>query len=406
MRQNDAEFCKALDDCKEGRTECVDYFNTHCTKEVQPKAIWICGKNKTAEKRNQEELDLIDNPQLTSSAVYHGECTKKDGLCIDNFVYKKDARVVMTVNSEDGKYCNGSLGTISDVGEDTKGSFIEVTFDDTSETAKVYRHKFSKYKYTQKKEEIPVLDKDGNPVTDRNGKPKVKKETRLAKEETGSVTQFPMKLGYAVTVHKSQGQTYDAVNLTPEIFLDGQLYVALSRCRTIEKICCLKPLQERMVKTCSDVLDFYRDPEHYSFFGTGNELAQRFLKNKYIPIIDELMQIMENLDEQYNGFSFEDYTLDRFVSEFIQPQQNFSQQCYPSPYQQDYQYHCQPDYQTPYQQPYQPFALQQGQKMAGADTDWSKIISSSKQNQEKNTEDFTDSLPTKEEDKWGLDFLS
>lgn len=62
MRQNDAEFCKTLDDCKEGRTECTDYFNTHCTKEVQPEAVWICGKNRTAEKRNQEELDLIQNP--------------------------------------------------------------------------------------------------------------------------------------------------------------------------------------------------------------------------------------------------------------------------------------------------------------------------------------------------------
>ncbi|MDE6679179.1 MAG: ATP-binding domain-containing protein, partial [Ruminococcus sp.] len=106
----------------------------------------------------------------------------------------------------------------------------------------------------KKKEEVPILDRDGNPALDRNGKPKVKKENRLEKEETGYVMQFPMKLGYAVTIHKSQGQTYDAVNLTPEIFLDGQLYVALSRCRTVEGIYCQKPLQERMVKTCRDVL--------------------------------------------------------------------------------------------------------------------------------------------------------
>lgn len=407
IRQKDADFCKALDDCKYGRTKCVDYFNTHFAKEVQPEAIWICGKNRTAEKRNQEELDLIDSPQLESSAVYHEECTKKDGLCLDNFVYKKGARVVMTVNSEDNRYCNGSLGTISDTGNDTKGSFIEVKIDGDSETVKVYRHKFSKYRYTQKKEEIPVLDRDGKPVSDKNGKPKVKKEIRLTKEEAGFVTQFPMKLGYAVTVHKSQGQTYDAVNLTPEIFLDGQLYVALSRCRTVEKIFCLKQLQERMVKTCSDVLDFYKDPEHYSFFGTGNELSQRFLKNKYLPVIDELVQIMENLDEQYSGFHFEDYTLERFVSEFVQS--GFSQQYYP-PYQQDYQYNnYQPDYQTPYQQsyqPYQPFTLQQGQKMAGTDTDWSRIINGSMPEQEKNTEGFADSLLSDEENTWGLDFLN
>lgn len=416
MRQNDADFCKALDDCKEGRTECVEYFNTHFAKEIQPEAIWICGKNRTAEKRNQEELDRIDSPQLKSVADYQGECTKKDGLCLDNLVYKTGARVVMTVNSEDGRYCNGSLGTVSGTGNDKKGDFIEVRIDGSTEAVKVYRYKFSKHKYTQKKEEVPVLDRDGKPVADKDGNPKVKKEVRLAKEEIGSVMQFPMKLGYAVTIHKSQGQTYDAVNLTPEIFLDGQLYVALSRCRTVERICCMKPLQERMVKTCGDVLDYYRDPEHYSFFGTGNELSQRFLKNKYLPVIDELVQIMENLDEQYSGFNFEEYTLDRFVSEFVQS--GFSQQDYP-PYQQDYSY--QPDYSTPYQQsyqscqnyePYQPFALQQGQKMAGTDTDWSRIINSSKPvsnpnpEQEKNTECFTDSLLPAEDDTWGLDFLS
>lgn len=313
----------------------------------------------------------------------------------------------MTVNDDNGRYCNGSLGTVTGIGEDAKGAFIEVKFDSSSEKVKVYRYRFSKYKYTQKKEEVPVLDKDGRPVTDRNGKPKMRKETRLIKEEIGSVTQFPMKLGYAVTVHKSQGQTYDAVNLTPEIFLDGQLYVALSRCRTAEKICCTKPIQKNMVKTCSDVLDFYRDPEHYSFFGTGNELTQRFCRNKYLPVIDELLQIMENLDEQYNGFDFENYTLDRFVSEFVRSDNS-------QPYQQNYGY--KPDYPTPYQQsyqnyepyqPYQPFALQQGQEMAGTDTDWSRIINSSRQdNRNNSTENFTDSLISGEEDTWELDFLN
>ncbi|MDE6678510.1 MAG: hypothetical protein K2K02_05670, partial [Ruminococcus sp.] len=146
MRQNDTDFYKALDDCKESRTKCIDYFNTLCTKEIQPKAIWLCGNNKTAEKRNQEEIDLIDSPHFESKAVYSGECTGKDGT-----------------------YRNGSLGTIS-------------------ETAKVYKYKFSKYRYTHKKE-VPALD--------RNDKPKVKRENRLEKEEIGYVTQFPMKLGYA-----------------------------------------------------------------------------------------------------------------------------------------------------------------------------------------------------------------
>lgn len=400
MRQKDTDFCKALDDCKEGRTKCIDYFHTHCTTEIQPEAIWICGKNKTAENRNQEELEKIDDKQYESNAVYQGECKKEDKLCLDIFIYKNGARVVMTVNSEDHNYCNGSLGTIVSIGNDIKGSFIEVKFDDTEEKVKVYKHKFAKYKYTHKKEEIPVLDNDGNPVKDKNGKQKVKKETRLQKEEIGSVTQFPMKLGYAVTIHKSQGQTYDKINLTPEIFTDGQLYVALSRCKNVEKICCLKPLQERMVKTCKDVLDYYKDPEHYSFFGTGNEFAQRFVRNKYIPLIDELIQIMEDADEKYSDFDFSRYTLDSFLGIFgnqpaeqYQPQNNY--QPVPPEYS-TYQNYNNQNYFNP------PFALQQGQKMAGADTDWSRFF-----NQSENTENFTESLlPEEQTGNWELDFLS
>lgn len=336
MRQSDKDFCNALDACKEGKTSCIEYFNTYCSETEIPDVIWLCGKNASAEKKNQTELDRIDAEEYEFKAKYKDECSEKDKLCLDTFRCKVGARVVMTVNSADGEYCNGSLGTIVNIGKDSKGDWIDVAVDgkekrdargkiviedgvpvkEKAMVSRVYQHKFAKYKYKSGKKEFPVFDRLNNPVIDKKtGKQKTEKRFVLEKEEIGSVTQFPMKLGYAITIHKSQGQTYDAVNLKPEIFSEGQLYVALSRCKSVDRLYFEAPLAERMVKTSDDVLQYYANPGEYSFFGTGNELAQYFHKNKFAPIIDELMQMLETVDEQNENFDFEHYGLIDFIQE-------------------------------------------------------------------------------------------
>ena len=66
-----------------------------------------------------------------------------------------------------------------------------------------------------------------------------------------------METGYAITIHKSQGQTYDAVNIDPYCFAAGQLYVALSRCRSAEKMHLCRKIKPTDLITSNDVLRFY-----------------------------------------------------------------------------------------------------------------------------------------------------
>lgn len=97
-----------------------------------------------------------------------------------------------------------------------------------------------------------------------------------------------------MTIHKSQGQTYDAMNLMPEIFANGQLYVALSRCRTIDGIYIHGYLSQRMVMCSEEVLKFYNHPEGYEFFGSGSSLKTMFVPEKYISVIEQLIVKFDN----------------------------------------------------------------------------------------------------------------
>ena len=82
----------------------------------------------------------------------------------------------------------------------------------------------------------------------------------LETESAGSFRQYPLKLAWAITIHKSQGKTFDRVriNLEGGAFEHGQLYVALSRCRTLEGIVLTRPIRPQDIITDERIADFYQ----------------------------------------------------------------------------------------------------------------------------------------------------
>lgn len=163
-------------------------------------------------------------------------------MCEDVFELKIGAKVVMTSNDTTNCfYQNGSVGTVVAFEDDT----IYVDFDGVEEVVPVGKKKFSKYMYSLKNN---------------------KGTLSIKRDEVGFAVQYPMRLGYAVTIHKSQGQTYDKMNLNPEIFSNGQLYVALSRCKSIENLYIHGYLSQRMVRASGEVNAYYSNPDEYRFF--------------------------------------------------------------------------------------------------------------------------------------------
>lgn len=291
IRQADKVFCENLSKARHGDYSCVRFIEDHSSKKTQDLKNSICltGVNKTANDINLAGLKMLDTKEYTSSAIIVGEVQKGDYPCDDEFVFKTKARVMALINDKDGQYYNGSIGTITNYNEETKR--ITVLFDN-GEEAVIGRHTFECYRYEDAKkankdyinqlnDKLAKLQFQLMGATSNSEAKKISDEIEtcnktldnlnsgkasLVKTVIGTVTQFPLKLAYAITIHKSQGQTFERVNLVPQIFDDGQFYVAISRCKSIENIYIHGTIDPTKIKANQEVEEFYANPDEYSYF--------------------------------------------------------------------------------------------------------------------------------------------
>ena len=157
-------------------------------------------------------------------------------------VIKQNMRVMALRNDSQGRYRNGSLGCVVDMAED----YIRVRFDNGNEV-NVYRMNF----YGEQ-------DNDCN--------------------EKCYIQQFPLQVGYAITIHRSQGQVFDAVNiLASHCWAHGQLYVALSRVRTIQGLHLMEPLAPEALVVDEEVIKFYDDLEEEFYEMMEEECYENYI---------------------------------------------------------------------------------------------------------------------------------
>ena len=239
-RQDNAEFVKNLNLARTGSRACLKYFNRFFGKEVND-GIYICGTNSEADRVNNEYLDALDSPMCAYRAKTEG-ITGKELPCDEIVLLKEGCKVMFTANDNaqecirdtgyfdgNGRYTNGMFGTVQKVYSDSVDVFTEDGRD-----VKVTYHTWSVYKYS----------------IDRS-------TMALKKEEIGSVKQIPLKVAKAITIHKSQGKTFDKAVISPQIFAPGQLYVALSRVRTPEGLVLTEPVLADYLKIDPIVKKFY-----------------------------------------------------------------------------------------------------------------------------------------------------
>lgn len=194
-----------------------------------PKSIKLCPIRREADQINQTRLSEIDTEKHTYIARISGDINAKDFQAVEKLELKRGCRVMSLVNYPSNNICNGSLGTVIDISDE----LIIVQFD-SGIVQEITAHTWEKYDCTiHNGEVIPNI--------------------------IGTYTQMPLKLAYAITIHKSQGQTYDSVNISPDVFTSGMLYVALSRCRNYQKTYITRPLRLSDTMVDPTVRKFYNN---------------------------------------------------------------------------------------------------------------------------------------------------
>ena len=240
-RQSEESFIWALNRVRlaELSNYVLPLLNSRCTPfdQIKETVITLASTNRVADQINEHELGKIASPIQT----FVGEVTGKFALEDEklpspiNLALKVGAQVMFTKNDEKKRWVNGSLGRVVEfVGDVIR---VETGSVDLKKIYDVQRVKWESFRYE--------FDDDLE---------------KIVPVSSGVYRQYPLMLAWAVTIHKSQGKTLDKVriDLGAGAFDYGQVYVALSRCRSLEDIQLARPIQKEDIKCDPVIKRFYQ----------------------------------------------------------------------------------------------------------------------------------------------------
>lgn len=233
-RQDDEQFLHILENVRLNKVTPENIM--HLNSRVQiPTAqdgavITLASINKTADRINLQRLEEIDAEEFVFEGTIEGKFEEKRFPVEQKLRLKVGAQVMFTRNDQQKRWANGTLGKVTKLTKDE----ISVMLNN-GETYVVPCCSWESYSYDYNKD-----------------------ERKMKKEQIGTFTQFPLKLAWAITVHKSQGMTFDkmSLDLSRGMFAAGQLYVALSRVRSLEGLFLSKSVIPQYAHTNREVLAF------------------------------------------------------------------------------------------------------------------------------------------------------
>lgn len=275
-RQSDSKFLDILNTIRGGMMDDSTYrlLNSRLDPRFDPvdtaangsgKWIRLTTHNRQADNINQHKLNGLDSQLKIFYAEIEGNFPENSYPAEERLELKEGAQVMFLRNdSREGRYYNGKIGTITQI-DDYEG--ITVT-DENGVEINVPKEKWENIQY-----EIDKETKEITPIVE------------------GTFTQYPLRTAWAVTIHKSQGLTFDHVIIdAASAFSFGQVYVALSRCRTLEGIVLSSPISQSCLYNNSDVSGFHDEFMPVSEMERGLEQAA---KDYYLNILKDCFSFGE-----------------------------------------------------------------------------------------------------------------
>lgn len=240
-RQKDERFIQLLNEIRNNTIteESLALLNSRVGVEIPEDSdytVYLTPLNETVDKINMEKLKSLKGKLYRWEAYIEGDFDESSLPGEEILYLKKGAQVMMLNNDSDGRWVNGSIGKVVDIrrGRKEADDIIEVQFPDGRvEEVLPYTWEIFHYRYNEEK-------------------------NLIESETIGSFTQYPIKLAWAVTIHKSQGKTFDKViiDLGRGVFAPGQVYVALSRCTSFEGVILKKPIKKGHILLDKRIVEF------------------------------------------------------------------------------------------------------------------------------------------------------
>jgi ATP-dependent DNA helicase PIF1 len=267
-RQHDEEFIDLLNSVRNNSIseEGLELLKQRYNPQFEPPQgdfyVYLTTTNAMAETINVAQLAKLDSPLFTFTGEIEGDFGKENLPTAIDLQVKPGAQIMMLNNDVEGRWVNGSIGEIMRLTRDDNGEYVIIAELGNDSTVEITPFTWEIYRSFV-----------------NNG--------QLESEVIGTFTQYPLMLAWAVTIHKSQGKTFDKViiDIGKGAFAHGQTYVALSRCTSLEGIVLVKPLLKKHIWTDFKVVDFltkyqYKKSEQSRPLSGKIELIKKAIRNK------------------------------------------------------------------------------------------------------------------------------
>ena len=235
-RQQDEEFITLLNNIREGEVSETDLkklnerFNPNFEPEVGSDYIRLTTHNKMAESYNEVQLHNLPSKACTFIAEADGNFPEYNYPADFKLTLKRGAQVMFIRNDNNGRYYNGRIGHVTHI--DNEKILVLCPGDDKEIEVQQETWENTKYSLNEKTKQIEA-------------------------EVQGTFKQYPLRLAWAITIHKSQGLTFEhAIIDAQSSFAAGQVYVALSRCKTLEGLILASPISSSAIINDNQVMNY------------------------------------------------------------------------------------------------------------------------------------------------------